>query len=191
MDKTELVKERIISSATELIEENSGEVKNITARMIAQRAGVGLGLINYYFKSKDNLITVCVQRIIGKVVAGFHDEREYYTDKERLTAWATHVFNFLYEHPAVSRISILGDFHDYTQKCNSVLTQNGFMHALSENNSDNRTLIFMLTSVMQAAFLGSGTVGNLLGFDLETPEQRALFIKKLVDILMKDRERID
>ncbi len=186
MDKTEIVKERIINSATELIEQNNGEVKNITARMIAQRAGVGLGLINYHFKSKDNLITVCVQRIIGNVVKGFHDEREYATDNERLTAWAVHVFDFLYDHPAVSRISILGDFHDYSPSCNSVLTQRGFMHALSENNENNSTLIFMLTSVMQAAFLGSDTVGRMLGFDLENPEQRALFIKKLVDILMKD-----
>lgn len=186
MDKTEAVKERIITSTTELIVQNNGEVKNITARMIAQRAGVGLGLINYHFKSKDNLITECVQRIIGKVVARFHDEQEYATDKERLTAWATRVFNFLFEYPAVSRISILGDFHDYTPNCNSLLTQKGFMHALSDNNNHNRTMIFMLTSVMQAAFLGSQTVGNMLGYDLDEPEQRALYIKKLVDILMKE-----
>lgn len=53
-----------------LIEQYNGDTKSITARMIAEQAGIGLGLINYHFGSKDKLITECVQRIIGEVVVG-------------------------------------------------------------------------------------------------------------------------
>ena len=90
------VKERIIEVTTGLIEQYNGDTKRITARMIAEQAGIGLGLINYHFGSKDKLITECVQRIIGEVVAGFQMEQRFETDKERLKAWATYVFNFLF-----------------------------------------------------------------------------------------------
>lgn len=75
MKKTRDVKEIIIQATTALIEENSGHVQRITARTIAERAGGGLGLINYPFTSKENLITICVQRIIGNVIAGFDTKK--------------------------------------------------------------------------------------------------------------------
>ena len=94
MNKNVNVKNRIIEVTTELIEQYDGDVKSITARMIAEKAGIGLGLINYHFGSKEKLITECVQRIIGKVVQEFHMTKQYETDKERLTACAAYVFNF-------------------------------------------------------------------------------------------------
>ena len=130
MSKNENVKEHIIEVTTELIEKYNGETKKITARMIAEKAEVGLGLINYHFGSKDNLITECVQRIIGEVVSGFHMEQEFLSDKERLIAWATYVFDFLFEHSAISRISILGDFQNYSQDRNSIYTPDGFAKSL-------------------------------------------------------------
>ena len=126
MDKSANVKNRIIEVTTELIEQHNGNIKDITARMIAEKSDIGLGLINYHFGSKEKLITECVQRIISQVVSGFHMEQVFQTDKERLAAWATYVFNFLFEHSAISRVSILGDFQNYTENCNSVLTQRGF-----------------------------------------------------------------
>ena len=62
MDKNTNVKNCIIEVTTELIEQHNGNIKD----MIAAKAGVGLGLINYHFRSKEKLITECVQRIIGK-----------------------------------------------------------------------------------------------------------------------------
>ena len=155
--------------------------------MIAEQAGVGLGLINYHFGSKDKLITECVQRIIGKVVAGFQMEQQFETDKERLKAWATYVFNFLFEHSAISRISILGDFENYSANCNSVLTQRGFMHSLKEDVSDGdkSILVFILTSAMQVAFLGNETVKEVLGYDFTKSEDRVAYIEKVVDVLFE------
>ena len=193
MGKKENVKDHIIEVTTELIEQYGGDVSHITARMIAEKAGVGLGLINYHFGSKEHLITECVQRIIGKVVAGFHMDQEFQTDRERLTAWAVYVFDFLFEHPAISRISILGDFRDYAPDCNSVLTQRGFMHALTQDiaDSDKPILIFTLTAAMQAAFLGSGTVRQLLGYDLRKSQDRAAYIRKLIQILLERTVQAD
>lgn len=185
------VKEHIINVTTELLERYGGDTKRITARIIAEKAGIGLGLINYHFGSKDNLITICVQRIIEKVVADFKMEKDFETDKERLTAWAVYVFHFLFEHPAISKISILGDLHSYSMESNSVHTQKGFMLALKQDvaDEDKAILSFILTAAMQVAFLGSGTVKELLGYDFTKTEDRSAYIEKLADVLFEGVRR--
>lgn len=193
MDKNANVKNRIIEETTKLIEQHNGSIKDITARMIAAKAGIGLGLINYHFGSKEKLITECVQRIIGKVVTEFQMTKQYETDKERLTACSVYVFNFLFEHSAISRVSILGDLQDYTQDCNSVLTQRGFSLSLKNGmgDEDKSMFVFILTAAMQVAFLGSETVKQLLGYDFTKGEDRAAYIGKLVDLLFEGTVQID
>lgn len=193
MDKNSNVKNRIIEVTTELIRQYNGNIKDITARMIATKADVGLGLINYHFGSKEKLITECVQRIIGKVVTEFQMTKQYETDKERLTACAAYVFDFLFEHSAISRVSILGDLQNYTGNCNSVLTQQGFSLSLGNgiSNEDKSMFVFILTAAMQTAFLGSETVKQLLGYDFTKAEDRAAYIGKLVDILFKGMVQMD
>ncbi|MDE6875202.1 MAG: TetR/AcrR family transcriptional regulator [Lachnospiraceae bacterium] len=193
MNKNVNVKNRIVEVTTELIEQYNGNIKDITARMIATKANVGLGLINYHFGSKEKLITECVQRIIRKVVKEFHMTKQYETDKERLTACATYVFNFLFEHSAISRVSILEDFQNYTGNCNSVLTQQGFSLSFMNNisNEDKSMFVFTLTAAMQVAFLGSGTIKQLLGYDFTKTEDRAAYIVKLVDFLFEGMVQID
>lgn len=115
-----------------------------------------------------------MQRIIGKVVKEFRTIKQYETDKERLTACATYVFNFLFEHSAISRVSILGNFQNYTGNCNSVLTQRGFSLSLMNgiSNEDKSMFVFILTAAMQVAFLGNETVKQLLGYDFTKIEIR-------------------
>lgn len=191
MKDTISAKDRIIEVTTGLIEQHNGNTKSITARMIAEKSGVGLGLINYHFGSKDNLITTCVQRIIGKVIEGFETNKKYASDKERLTAWAINVFDFLFEHKAISRISILGDFQNYTIDCNSVHSQRGFMIALKNDipDKDKRIISFIITAAMQVAFLASETVKELLGYDFKKKENRASYIEKLVSVLFEDNRK--
>lgn len=193
MDKNENVKNRIIEATTELIEQHNGNISEITARMIAKKADIGLGLINYHFGSKEKLITECVQRIIGKVVTGFQMPKQYESDKERLTACATYVFDFLFEHSAISRVSILGDLQNYTENCNSVFTQRGFSLSLKNaiSNEDKSMFVFILTAAMQVAFLGSETVKQLLGYDFTKNEDRAAYISKLIDILFEGTVQIN
>lgn len=182
------VKERIIQVTTELIEQYKGNTDEITARVIAEKAEIGLGLINYHFGSKQNLITTCVQRIINNVVtAGVKTNMEYDTDKENLTAKATYVFNFIFENAAVSRISILGDLENYDSNTNSVRTQKGFLKSLTKDAKelDRMLLSFMLTAAMQVAFLGGSAVKELLGYDLEMQEERGRFIEKVVTVLLE------
>lgn len=191
MQEIRNVKEVIIDVTTELIRENNGDVTKITSRKIAERAGVGLGLINYHFGSKENLITICVQRIISKVVMCFspdkkdYDEKDGLSDKERLAGWAKQVYDFLFDNYAISSISILGDMQNYQVKSNSVYTQKGFSMAIRKDitEENKRLLAFMLTSAMQVAFLSDSSFKEILGYDLTIKAERDRYIETLVNML--------
>lgn len=64
--KNDEVKKSIIKATIEIIEKSDGDIKNITARKIADKSGVALGLINYHFGSKENLIAECCREIINE-----------------------------------------------------------------------------------------------------------------------------
>ena len=61
----------IIQTTMELIHEKGNFVDEITVREICKKAGVGLGLVNYHFGNKEQLIEVCVERMINSIVAQF------------------------------------------------------------------------------------------------------------------------
>lgn len=191
MQNVRNVKEVIIHVTTELIRENNGNVAKITSRKIAERAEVGLGLINYHFGSKKNLITICVQRIINNVLMCFspdkknYNERDGLADKERLANWAKQVYDFLFDNYAISSISILGDMQNYQAKCNSVYTQKGFSMAIRNDirEENKRVLAFMLTSTMQVAFLSGYSSKEILGYDLTIKSERDRYVDTLVEML--------
>ena len=59
-------KEKIIEAAGIMIKENT-DVNKITVRGIAKLAGVGTGLINYYFGSKDNLLAAAIEKRVDEM----------------------------------------------------------------------------------------------------------------------------
>lgn len=193
MRDKEKVKETIINATTELIEQSDGVIDNITARAIADKSGVALGLINYHFESKENLIAICVQRIVNKVLMGFAPDKKDYseddglTDKERLISFAQQTFDFLYANYAIIKISVLSDFRDYKPISNSAYTQMGFRLALRGNIPENKKqlIAFSLTSIMQTAFLSGENSKHITGYKLTEKSERDLFISDTVSMLME------
>ncbi len=60
----------IIDTAKDLMNE-TGNIEEITVRQIAARAEVGIGLINYHFKSKDNLLSAAVGDVMSEIITRF------------------------------------------------------------------------------------------------------------------------
>lgn len=184
-------KEKIITVTTELINESQGDLSLVTARKIADRAGVGLGLIHYHFENKDQLVTECVQRIINKEMRSFvpkdmeYSDNPIEADKQRLTYWAKQVFEFFYANKSISRVSILGDMQNNLTNSNSEYMQRGFARAVTSdiNVEKKKFMLFSLASIMQAAFLQDNTVKDRLGFDLSKQKDREVFIDSVIEEL--------
>ena len=193
MTANDEAKESIIQATIELIEASGGNVRNITARSIAEKSGVSLGLINYHFGSKDKLIEICCGRIINRTLVSMSPEKIDYTqsdgltDKERLISFATQTFEFIYENYSTVKISVLSDFQDYSPDSNSALTQKGFMLALRGDmpEAQKKHIAFSLASIMQAAFLAGNSAKLMTGYELKTPKQRAKFIADTVNMLFE------
>ena len=187
-------KEPLIEATIKLINEYNGDVSKVTIREIATRSGVAIGLINYLFVNKDNLITICVQKIILNVVTTFTPNLNIDSsldnnskDKYKLSATAKQVFEFLFNNKSIARISILNDYKDYSDKSNSSMTIKGFTRLLGDLEVDElkkERIAFYLTSTMQVAFIRSLSNSNYLGYDFTNKESRDKFIDDLIDKLL-------
>ncbi len=185
-------KEEIMQAAIELIEESSEHLEEITVREICKRADVGLGLVNYHFGNKDKLIEQCVERIINGIVEQFQSIREKtegFTSFEKLEYLGNMTLDFLFEHYAVSRISILTDMQSPKEGDNTHRTYAAYLPLVAACRPDwdestvKRKTLYLIT-VMQQIFLRHETVSQMLGIDLRKRENRIAFHAKVLhDIL--------
>jgi len=60
-------KEEIFQAALELVTEGKTD-QQITIREIASKAGVNLALVNYYYQSKENLLSMVVGTMMGDII---------------------------------------------------------------------------------------------------------------------------
>lgn len=173
-----------MAQAIELIQASNGLTENITLRKIAEKSNVGLGLINHYFGTKENLIEACVQRIISGVIGTFRPDLEDSEDcVETTKRVAKQVMDFLMDHPEISKISILGDLKQPQERDNTMSTVYGFGRRLSGGSMQRTHMIhsFMITAVMQVAFLRRDLLLSTLGLDLYDKAQRDAFIDDLIE----------
>ena len=187
-------KELLIDITTSLINEHNGEVSKVTIREIASKSNVSVGLINYLFGNKDNLITICVQKIILNVVTTFKPNliidsslSNFDKAKHKLKSTAKQVFEFLFNNKSIARISILNDYKDYSDNSNSSMTIKGFTRLLGDLEVDElkkERIAFYLTSTMQVAFIRSLSNSNYLGYDFTNKVSRDRFIDDLIDKLL-------
>lgn len=182
--KSERTKENIIKQTICLIKETNGATENITMRKIAERAGIGVGLANHYFKSKDYLIEACVQTIISEVINSFHPELCKSKKPIEITKCvAKQVMDFLMDNKQISKVSILGDLKKPMAMDNTMKTVFGFETCLSDGEMTHKHLInsFMITSVLQEAFLRKDILKDNLGIDFNDKNERDNFIDNIIE----------
>jgi len=61
-------KTKIHNAVLKLLE-NCSDADSITTRQIAAKAGVNIALVNYYYKSKDNLLSEIVGKMMGNIIS--------------------------------------------------------------------------------------------------------------------------
>ncbi len=185
-------KEAIIQATIKLIEENGEHLEEITVREICKRAGVGLGLVNYHFGNKDKLIGQCIERMINGIVEQFQniqEKTEGLMPFAKLEYLGNMTLDFLFQHEAVSRISVLTDMQTPKVNDNTHRTYAAYLPlvAACRPDWDEATIkrkTFCLIAAMQQIFLRHKTISQMLDFDLGKRENRkTLHAQVLRDIL--------
>ena len=185
-------KDAIIQATIKLIEEKGEYLEEITVREICKRAGVGLGLVNYHFGNKDKLIELCVERIINGIVDNFRtigEKTEGFTPFEKLEYLGNMTLDFLFEHYAISKISVLTDMQSPKENDNTYRTYAAYLPLVTACRPDldesaiRRKTLYLIT-IMQQMFLRYEIISQTLGIDLRQKENRKNFHTQVLhDIL--------
>lgn len=190
--KNKNVKDKIMDATIELIGECES-IENVTIRDIAAKAGVGIGLINYHFQTKENLINQCVQKIIGNIINKFDELYQSLTldplDKLRFLAKSTG--SFLAQNQGISRASILSDLNTGNCSDNTSQTMAAYFPVMREvcGNKKSDQEVYLLTHILiaafQSAFLRRDVLMQSAEIDFYDNEQRERFIDKVIDSIFK------
>ncbi len=185
-------KEQIIQATIALINEKGENVNAITMREICKKAKVGLGLINYYFDNKDKLIDLCVEKIINGIIDKFNiiqKQTKELTPYERLVCLGNLTFSFLFEHYAISKISIITDMRTPKENDNTHRTYLAFLPLIAAcrpnwDYSKVKRVTYCLVTSMQQSFIRHEIIFLTYGIDLKNSEERKKYhIQILKDLL--------
>ena len=191
--KTDDIKEKLIQVTTELISDSDGNAQHITTRAIAEKAQVGVGLINYHFQTKEHLIEICVQRMIGNVISAFQPNVSKELDCiENLKETAKQVVDFLMEHPEISKISIMSDLSAPGLTDNTMKTVWGFLSFLPNYDmpqQEKLLLTYSMTLMLQGMFLKKDITAQALHLDFNKKEQRDVWIDFMMERLYRNGEK--
>ncbi len=185
-------KEAIIQATTELIEEQGEKIDTITMREICKKANVGLGLVNYYFEGKDKLIDLCVEKIINGIVDKFNlirTQTKDCTPYEKLDRLGNMTLNFLFDHYAVAKVSIMTDMRNPKENDNTHRTYLAFLPLVAEVRPDwddgkIKRSTYCLITTMQQAFLRHEIILLTQGINLLNAEERKAYHSQMLkDIL--------
>lgn len=183
-----IAREKIIHITTELIKEYE-DISKITIRDIAVKAQVGSGLINYHFQTKENLIGICIQRIISQ----FIDEIERLYDNLEMSPIdkLKYVFKakcaFIVANPIISKTSMMLDLNTATLDDNTDQAARVHFKVLKEIYGDRKTdreifvILHIMMSSIQVTFLRNDVIKVYTDIDFSDKEQREFYIDSLID----------
>lgn len=204
-------KEKILATTLELIKERNGDTANVTIRMIADRAGIGVGLTNHYFKSKELLIGECIGPVLEGLFESFGqggDEHPAGSPLETTKREARSLMRFMLENEAVARAAILSNVpasngEDYFTKLTdmfaySMVDRRQLDEMLNNDRisekmkqqfrehfvSEQRRKAFMIVTSIREAFLRKDSLADLIGVDLSDADNCDDYIDEMIEMLM-------
>lgn len=181
------VKEQLIQATIKLLRESENPDK-ITARQIVAQAKVNLAMINYYFRSKNELLNIAV----GRIWEDRANEMKVLYDmpilpKEKLIRFLDKMMEIAEEYadivkPAISYAVLEGDFEPY----NYLLPIIRECYRYKKTDEECRLATFQMITTFQLIFLRSKQVSEFIGMDLTVKEQKDKLIQMVVGLYFDD-----
>lgn len=181
------VKNSLIQATVQLLTKNKNSRK-ITARQIANEAGVNLAMINYYFSSKDALVTLAVSKILEdradelKVI-----RNSKITPQQRLKEFLITMSDITIDYaeltkPTVPYVLLEGEIELPYYILPMVKECIGDKHSETEC----RIIAYQLISFSQLIFYRSTDFLKYTGVDINDKEQRDALFQTILMLLLND-----
>jgi AcrR family transcriptional regulator len=176
-------RQRILEAAIELLSEEPDAGK-ITVRRIAERAGVGIGAINYHFQTKDNLLNEAVSSLMMTEAEHWLQPPAETPDdpEERLRALLKQTSLIGVRYPHLLEISVRYELeHGQFSVAALVVPLMREIAAGGTPEADIRLAAAQLIASTQVIFLRRAEVARFAGLNIADPAQVEAIIDRLVD----------
>jgi AcrR family transcriptional regulator len=178
-------KKRILQAAIELLNEQAPE--SITIRKIAERAGVGIGLINYHFQSKDRLLNEAVGGSMAEATSRWlnANEDEYPDPALRLKNLLKETSTIGARFPVLLQIAVSyelqhGNF-SVPQLIVPILRE---IFGPTKKEKELRLLAFQLVTALQVAAVRADAFEAYSGVNILDEAQRDKAIDLLIESIL-------
>ena len=184
--KKEITKKKIMDTTLYLLDQ-SEDPDTVTVRRIAEAAGVGAGLINYYYQSRDNLINEAIgmkmtslAEVMEKSDGDMSDPKSYL--KEMLIALSdTAAQNRRLSSFSAEYNLLKGDY----KTCLYLLPVLRRVYNNSRPEMDLRLIAYQIIVAMQSVYFGQESFLMFTGINIEIKQERDSLIHSIVDNLIK------
>jgi len=190
MNDKDTAKQRLINVTIELICQGK-KPSEITVADITERAGVGNGMVNYHFQSKDNLIRTVVKRVTSCSKSCFNEKLKTFESvsaKERLSDILKQTTDLFAENPEICKIAILDNLSNDANTIHLLSDVDVFNDCLKElyNNDKHKIWIknYIIASFFNYIFLKADVIKKETGFDFYDKNQRDEAINSFINDLL-------
>lgn len=175
-------KDKIIKATIALLSE-VGEPDKITIRQIAERANVGIGLINYHFQTKENLLYKAVSDTMSQMAVQLQNINNY-KEKEpiqRLKIMLRKLTDFAVCYSKFSLILASYDLHQGNMQTPLYLIP--ILSEIYSNTKDEieiRIIALEIITTLQVIYVNSKAFQLYAHIDINSKVER----DKLIDIIV-------
>jgi len=187
IERVQDARSRIIKATMEILDEEPDHNK-ITVRRIAEKANVGIGLINYHFQSKEKLLNESVGTTMGELADSLRDfSKQGGVDPiARLKNMLNELCSFGLRYEKLLQIGV---GYELTQGSMEVplyiVPVLREIYGREKDERELRLIAFMLITTLQVIFLRSETFHRYSGIDVRDEEQRNQAVEMLIDNVVK------
>lgn len=179
-------RQSIIDAARAILNEED-DIEKITVRQIAERAGVGIGLINYHFKSKDSLLSIAIGDVMTNTILSF-TKTDTCSDLEpvaKLKAMLKELCTLAGSNEKLIRFILAREIMEgNTQTPLYLLPLLKEIYGNQKDDMQLRIIALQILHPIQVMGLNAAAYHLYSGVDLYNTEQRGCFIDTLIDNLV-------
>lgn len=179
-------KKRIIDTMVRLLMEKK-DVNKITTRQIAELANVNSALINYYYQSKENLVSQAVEICMENIAKMIFDETmQEEPPSIRLKSMMKAFGSFCFDNYYLLEIAVSNEIRH-----GSINTGGMILPLLKEIFEETKTeielklLALQIVAPLQIVFLNAGEYRAYLSKDLHHEQTRNELLDQMIDLVIK------
>jgi len=185
------LRQKIIDTTKILLNEVDN-IEKITVRQISKRAGIGVGLISYHFKSKNNLLSIVIGDIMAQTIIEFtkNNTHTHIEPVDKLKTLLKELCDLVKNNEKITHFMILQEITEGNMQTPLYIVP--LLREIFGEQKDDiqlRIIALQIIQPIQVSGFNADAFYMYSGIDMRELEQRNRFIDTLIDNLTTKPEK--